>query len=45
MINDIVRGMAFLHSSEIKFHGNLKSTNCVVDSRYTVYKVATKLNY
>ena len=33
LINDIVRGMAFIHASEIKYHGNLKSSNCVVDSR------------
>ena len=33
LINDIVRGMAFLHASEIRYHGNLKSSNCVVDSR------------
>ena len=34
LINDIVRGMAFLHASEIRYHGNLKSSNCVVDSRF-----------
>ena len=28
--------MLFIHSSEIKFHGNLTSTNCVVDSRFTL---------
>ena len=33
LINDIVRGMTFIHASEIKVHGNLKSSNCVVDSR------------
>ena len=33
LINDIVRGMTFIHASEIKIHGNLKSSNCVVDSR------------
>ena len=33
LINDIVRGMAFIHASEIRYHGNLKSSNCVVDSR------------
>lgn len=28
--------MAFLHSSEIRTHGNLKSSNCVVDSRFVL---------
>lgn len=32
--SDIARGMAYLHSSPIAFHGNLKSSNCVVDSRW-----------
>ena len=31
--------MNFLHASEIKYHGNLKSSNCVVDSRW-VLKIA-----
>ncbi|KAF7383882.1 hypothetical protein HZH68_014639 [Vespula germanica] len=34
LIHDIVRGMAYLHASEVKSHGNLKSSNCVVDSRF-----------
>ena len=33
------QGMNFLHASEIRFHGNLKSSNCVVDSRW-VLKIA-----
>ena len=33
---DIVKGMLFIHSSEIKCHGNLRSSCCVVDSRFTV---------
>lgn len=39
LIHDIVRGMTYLHSSEIRSHGNLKSTNCLVDSRF-VLKIA-----
>ncbi|XP_043600300.1 atrial natriuretic peptide receptor 1-like isoform X2 [Bombus pyrosoma] len=39
LIHDIVRGMAYLHASELKSHGNLKSSNCVVDSRF-VLKIA-----
>ncbi|ESO89768.1 hypothetical protein LOTGIDRAFT_206798 [Lottia gigantea] len=36
IMQDIVRGMIYLHASEIRCHGNLKSTNCVVDSRFVV---------
>lgn len=36
LIQDIVRGMIYLHNSEIKSHGSLTSSNCVVDSRLTV---------
>ncbi|XP_043247996.1 atrial natriuretic peptide receptor 1-like [Colletes gigas] len=36
LIHDIVRGMAYLHASELKSHGNLKSSNCVVDSRFVL---------
>ena len=28
--------MKFLHESDFKVHGNLKSKNCVVNSRWTV---------
>lgn len=28
--------MVFLHSSEIKSHGRLKSSNCVVDGRWVL---------
>ena len=28
--------MAYLHSSDLKSHGNLKSSNCVVDSRFVL---------
>ncbi|XP_006627078.2 atrial natriuretic peptide receptor 2 [Lepisosteus oculatus] len=36
LINDIVKGMTFLHNSHIGSHGNLKSSNCVVDSRFVL---------
>ncbi|XP_077202778.1 atrial natriuretic peptide receptor 2 isoform X2 [Paroedura picta] len=36
LINDLVKGMAFLHSSIIGHHGSLKSSNCVVDSRFVL---------
>ncbi|XP_055387784.1 atrial natriuretic peptide receptor 1 [Condylostylus longicornis] len=36
LMHDIVRGMHFLHCSEIRSHGNLKSSNCVVDSRFVL---------
>ncbi|XP_033976108.1 atrial natriuretic peptide receptor 1-like [Trematomus bernacchii] len=36
LITDIVKGMLFLHSSVISSHGNLKSSNCVVDSRFVL---------
>ncbi|XP_007895384.2 atrial natriuretic peptide receptor 2 [Callorhinchus milii] len=36
LINDIVKGMAFIHNSIISSHGNLKSSNCVVDSRFVL---------
>ncbi|OXU27503.1 hypothetical protein TSAR_011269 [Trichomalopsis sarcophagae] len=39
LIHDIVRGMGYLHASDIRSHGNLKSTNCLVDSRF-VLKIA-----
>lgn len=30
------QGMAFLHNSIIGHHGSLKSSNCVVDSRFVL---------
>ncbi|KAM4736450.1 LOW QUALITY PROTEIN: atrial natriuretic peptide receptor 1-like [Anableps anableps] len=36
LINDIVKGMVFLHNSVIFSHGKLKSSNCVVDKRFVL---------
>ncbi|XP_029694813.1 atrial natriuretic peptide receptor 1 [Takifugu rubripes] len=36
LINDIVKGMVFLHNSVIVSHGKLKSSNCVVDNRFVL---------
>lgn len=32
----LTQGMAFLHNSIIGYHGSLKSSNCVVDSRFVL---------
>ncbi|CAB0004470.1 unnamed protein product [Nesidiocoris tenuis] len=39
LLHDLIKGMLFLHQSELKSHGSLKSSNCVVDSRF-VLKIA-----
>ncbi|KPM03516.1 guanylate cyclase C-like protein 1 [Sarcoptes scabiei] len=36
LMHDIIKGMAFLHASEMHVHGNLKSSNCLVDSRFVL---------
>ena len=36
LIGDLVSGMHYLHNSSIGSHGHLKSTNCVVDSRFAL---------
>ncbi|XP_076439161.1 atrial natriuretic peptide receptor 1-like [Babylonia areolata] len=45
IMQDIVRGMAYIQSTEIRSHGNLKSTNCVVDSRFVVKITDFGLHY
>ncbi|XP_042146026.1 atrial natriuretic peptide receptor 1 isoform X2 [Ixodes scapularis] len=36
LINDIVKGMTYLHGTEIGSHGRLRSSNCVVDSHFVL---------
>ncbi|GMR50984.1 hypothetical protein PMAYCL1PPCAC_21179 [Pristionchus mayeri] len=36
LLHDLVKGMYFIHNSEIRTHGKLKSSNCVVDSRFVL---------
>ncbi|KAJ8711871.1 hypothetical protein PYW08_008825 [Mythimna loreyi] len=36
LMHDIVKGMHYLHGSDIRSHGALKSSNCVVDSRFVL---------
>jgi len=35
-MTDIAKGMEYLHKSHLHSHGNLKSSNCLVDGRWTV---------
>lgn len=36
IINDIISGLLYLHSSQLGFHGRLKSSNCLVNARFVV---------
>lgn len=36
IINDVIAGLLYLHSSPIVFHGRLRSSNCLVSSRFVV---------
>uniref|UniRef100_A0A915DYY4 guanylate cyclase n=1 Tax=Ditylenchus dipsaci TaxID=166011 RepID=A0A915DYY4_9BILA len=36
LIRDVCEGLRFVHSSVIGWHGNLRSTNCLIDDRWQV---------
>ncbi|EFX90365.1 hypothetical protein DAPPUDRAFT_39520, partial [Daphnia pulex] len=36
LATDLVRGMLYIHSTKLRCHGNLKSSNCLLDSNWTL---------
>lgn len=36
LIHDLVKGMAYLHNSDVNVHGKLRSCNCLIDGRFVL---------
>ncbi|KAL5019921.1 hypothetical protein ScPMuIL_002813 [Solemya velum] len=36
LVNDMMEGMSYIHNGNIKLHGRLNSSNCVIDSRFAL---------
>ncbi|KAK9736393.1 Protein tyrosine and serine/threonine kinase [Popillia japonica] len=36
LVSDILKGLIYLHDSDIISHGNFKSSNCLIDSRWVL---------
>ncbi|XP_030376658.1 atrial natriuretic peptide receptor 1 [Scaptodrosophila lebanonensis] len=36
LIHDIVKGMSYLHNSDVEAHGKLRSCNCLIDGRFVL---------
>ncbi|KAH3804795.1 hypothetical protein DPMN_133085 [Dreissena polymorpha] len=36
LLTDLIRGVRYIHNSSVRWHGNLKCRNCLIDSRWVL---------